>query len=99
MYATAESRSTVRSDTGGERAWDVLHLVDFIEQQSTLDADRIGIMGHSDGAAVSLFAAALDERLAFVALNSYFCAFEESIVAIDHCECNYVPGLRRLGEI
>lgn len=87
----------------GERTWDVLRLVDFVESRaggrSALDADRIAITGHSGGAAVSLFAAALDDRLAPVALNAYFCTFEESIVAIDHCECNYVPGLLELGEM
>lgn len=83
----------------GERTWDVLRLVDFVEQRPTLDGGRIGIVGHSGGAAVSMFAAALDERLAPVALNSYFCTFDESIVAIDHCECNYVPGIRRVGEM
>ncbi len=83
----------------GERTWDVLQLVDFIEHEPTLNADRIGITGHSGGAAVSLFAAAVDDRLAPVVLNAYFCTFEDSIVAIDHCECNYVPGLLRLGEM
>lgn len=83
----------------GERTWDVLCLVDFIVNEPMLDANRIAITGHSGGAAVSLFAAAVDDRLAPVALNSYFCTFEDSIVAIDHCECNYVPGIVRLGEM
>lgn len=89
----------------GDRTWDVLRLIEFVESRSrgqgraALDADRIAITGHSGGAAVSLFAAALDDRLAPVALNAYFCTFEESIVAIDHCECNYAPGILRLGEM
>lgn len=84
---------------GGERTWDILCLADFIEREPTLETDRIAVTGHSGGAAVSLFAAALDDRLAPVALNAYFCTFEDSIVAIDHCECNYVPGILRLGEM
>lgn len=83
----------------GERTWDVLRLLDVVENEPTLDADRIAITGHSGGAAVSLFAAALDERLAPVTLNAYFCTFEDSIVAIDHCECNYVPGILRVGKM
>lgn len=83
----------------GERAWDILQLLEFVERQSVLDAERIGIVGHSGGAAAAMFAAALDDRLAPVALNSYFCTFDASIVAIDHCECNYVPGIRRMGEM
>lgn len=83
----------------GERTWDVLCLADFIEREPTLETNRIAITGHSGGAAVSLFATALDDRLAPVVLNAYFCTFEDSIVAIDHCECNYVPGILRLGEM
>ncbi|AHG01651.1 hypothetical protein HALLA_04425 (plasmid) [Halostagnicola larsenii XH-48] len=83
----------------GERTWDVLRLVDFVENEEILDDSRIAITGHSGGAAVSMFAAALDERLSPVALNAYFCTFKDSIIAIDHCECNYVPGIFRLGEM
>lgn len=83
----------------GERVWDVLRLVDFVEQRPGLDSDRVAITGHSGGGAVTLFAAALDERLSPVAPNAYFCTFRDSIVAIDHCECNYIPGLLRLGEM
>ncbi len=83
----------------GERVWDVLQLVDFAERRSILDASRIGITGHSSGGAVALFAAALDERFGVVAPNAYFCALGDSIVPIDHCVCNHVPGLLRLGEL
>lgn len=83
----------------GERTRDILQLLEFVERQSVLDADRIGIVGHSGGGAAAMFAAALDDRLAPVAVSSYFCTFDASIVAIDHCECNYVPGIRRMGEM
>ncbi|WP_435320854.1 alpha/beta hydrolase family protein [Haloarchaeobius sp. TZWSO28] len=83
----------------GERVWDTLRLLDFVEEQSVFDTDQIAVTGHSGGAAVALFAAALDERVSVVAPNAYFCTFRDSIVAIDHCECNYVPGILRLGEL
>ena len=83
----------------GERVWDVLRLLDFVEERPDLDADRIALTGHSGGGAVTLFAAALDERVSPVAPNAYFCTFRDSIIAIDHCECNYVPGVLRLGEM
>lgn len=83
----------------GERVWDVLQLVDFVEHRPSLDATRIGITGHSGGGAVALFAAALDERFEIVAPNAYFCALNDSIVPIDHCVCNYVPGLLRFGKL
>lgn len=83
----------------GDRTWDVTRLLDFVEQRDALDDGRVALTGHSGGGAVTLFAAAVDERVDVVAPSSYFCTFEDSIAAIDHCECNYVPGILRLGEM
>lgn len=83
----------------GERTWDVLKLLEFVDTRPGLDDDRLAITGHSGGGAVTLYAAALEERFSVVAPNAYFCTFEDSIIEHDHCECNYVPGVRRLGEM
>ncbi|ELK54409.1 hypothetical protein D320_10159 [Haloferax sp. BAB-2207] len=83
----------------GERVWDVCRLVDFVADAPDLDADRLAVCGHSGGGTVALLAAALDERLGAVVACASVCPFEDSIVPIDHCLCNYVPGLRRLGEV
>ena len=94
MHAQLFGRSLV-----GERVWDVSRLVDFVEGRPELDSDRIAITGNSGGGTVSLFAAAVDERISLSAPSSYFCTFEDSIASIHHCECNYVPGVARLGEL
>ncbi|RDI69866.1 alpha/beta hydrolase family protein [Halopelagius longus] len=83
----------------GERVWDALRLVEFVERRPELDDDRIAVTGHSGGGMVALFSAALDERLSPAAPCASVCSFDHSIVPIDHCLCNYVPGVRRLGEI
>ncbi|MFC6825166.1 alpha/beta hydrolase family protein [Halopelagius fulvigenes] len=83
----------------GERVWDALRLVEFVERRPELDGDRVAVTGHSGGGIVALFAAALDERLAPAAPCASVSSFDRSIVSIDHCLCNYVPGVRRLGEI
>ncbi|ELZ63444.1 hypothetical protein C457_19423 [Haloferax prahovense DSM 18310] len=83
----------------GERVWDVRRLVDFVEGHSALDADRLAVCGHSGGGTVALLAGALDDRIGHVVACASVCPFEDSIVPIDHCLCNYVPGLRRLGEV
>lgn len=83
----------------GERVWDVLQLVTFVDDHTEFDSNRLGITGHSGGAAVALFASALSNRFAVVAPCCYFCTYEDSILAIEHCECNYVPGLLDIGEM
>lgn len=83
----------------GARVWDVLKLIEFADGCPALDADRLAVTGHSGGGVVALYAAALDERLSPVAPCASVCPFADSLVPIDHCVCNYVPGIRRLGEV
>jgi poly(3-hydroxybutyrate) depolymerase len=83
----------------GDRVWDISRLLDWALENLPVDSDRIGITGNSTGGTISLFAAALDERITLSAPGSYFCTFAGSIGSIHHCECNYVPGLLTLGEM
>ena len=83
----------------GERVWDMSRLIDWAIANLPVDAQRIAMTGNSGGGTVSLFAAACETRIAVAVPSCYFCTFEGSIGTIRHCECNYVPGLMRLGEM
>lgn len=83
----------------GDRVWDISRLLDWALETLPVDPQRIAITGNSSGGTISLFAAALDERIKLSAPGSYFCTFAGSIGSIYHCECNYVPGLLTLGEM
>ncbi len=83
----------------GERVWDTSRLIDWAVDNLPIDASRIAITGNSGGGTISLFASACDTRIALSMPGCYFCTFVGSIGTIHHCECNYVPGLLRLGEM
>jgi len=83
----------------GERVWDMGCLIDWAVANLEVDETRIAMTGNSGGGTVTVFAAACDERIAVAMPGSYFCTFEGSIGSIRHCDCNYVPGLLRLGEM
>lgn len=83
----------------GERVWDTSRLIDWAVAHLPIDAGRIAITGNSGGGTISLFASACDTRIALSMPGCYFCTFVGSIGTIHHCECNYVPGLLRLGEM
>lgn len=83
----------------GDRVWDISRLLDWALETLPVDPQKIAITGNSGGGTISLFAAALDERISLSAPGSYFCTFAGSIGSIYHCECNYVPGLLTLGEM
>ena len=83
----------------GERVWDMSRLIDWAMAHLAIDPNRIAITGNSGGGTVSLFAAACDTRITVAVPSCYFCTFAGSIGAIHHCDCNYVPGILRLGEM
>ena len=83
----------------GDRVWDISCLIDWALATQNVDRHRIAITGNSGGGTISLFAAACDPRIAVAVPSCYFCTFAGSIGSIHHCECNYVPGILRLGEM
>jgi len=47
----------------GKMVWDLIRGIDYLETRPEIDHDRIGVAGHSLGAIVSMYLAALDERI------------------------------------
>ncbi len=83
----------------GDRVWDMSRLIDWAIEHQGADPARIAITGNSGGGTVSLFAAACDTRISVAVPGCYFNTFAGSIGSIIHCDCNYVPGILRLGEM
>ena len=83
----------------GDRVWDMSRLIDWAIERQGVDPARIAITGNSGGGTVSLFAAACDTRISVAVPGCYFNTFAGSIGSIIHCDCNYVPGILRLGEM
>lgn len=77
----------------GERVWDVSRAIDALHEFPDVDTGRIGCMGNSGGGTTTYFAACLDERIGTAMPSCYVCTFRDSIGMIDHCECNYIPGI------
>lgn len=83
----------------GLRIYDAFKLVDYLGTRPDTDINRLGAMGISGGGMHTFFSTCLDERIKACVVSGYFCTFRESIFAMDHCTCNFVPGLHRFGEI
>ncbi len=60
---------------------------------------KVGVMGISGGGMLAFFTAALDQRIAAAVISGYFCDWRKSILSLQHCTCNFVPGLLQLGEL
>jgi len=83
----------------GMRVRDGRRLVDYLESRPECDTARLGAMGISGGGMHTLFSTAIDTRIAAAVISGYFSTFKESILAMHHCACNFVPGLAQFGEI
>jgi dienelactone hydrolase len=82
-----------------ERVFDVDRGIDYLASRGDVDLRRLGVMGNSGGGTVSLFSAALLPRLRLAMPSCYFCTFRDSIMNIEHCVDNYIPGLLRYAEM
>ena len=90
MVAIMNGRTTI-----GERVWDVSRAIDALENHFSelVETDKVCLMGNSGGGTATYYAAAIDERIKLAMPSCAVCSWEESIAAMDHCICNYVPHI------
>lgn len=80
----------------GERCWDVSRAIDVVEKHfPMIDGEKIALMGNSGGGTATIYAAAVDTRIAAAMPSCAFCGYLPSIGAQEHCLCNYVPGIMK----
>lgn len=80
----------------GERVWDIQRVIDVLENHLTeyIDPRKIMCMGNSGGGTATFYAAAIDDRIHLSVPSCAVCSFDDSIIPISHCGCNYIPGIR-----
>ena len=83
----------------GYRVWDISRILDWLGSVHPFDPRRVAITGNSGGGTTSVFAPACEERITVAEPSCYFCTQAASVGSINHCECNYVPGLLREAEL
>jgi len=83
----------------GERCWDALCAILYLQSRPDVQVGVLGCLGHSGGSCTALWLSALDPRITVVVVSGYFCSFKASILAMPHCECNYVPGVLEWAEM
>lgn len=83
----------------GERVWDISRAIDLLSNFEQCDLDKILITGNSGGGTASFYAACLDARIKACIPSCAFCPYDDSIMAMLHCGCNYIPSARRYFEM
>ena len=92
MSAIIGGRTTI-----GERVHDVSRAIDTMtsEEFGFIDRERIMIMGNSGGGTASYYSAAIDERISLCMPSCAVCTYKDSIAAMFHCTCNFVPNIAK----
>jgi len=80
----------------GERCHDVSCTIDVVEQHfPMIGMERIFMTGNSGGGTTTIYATALDTRIKAAMPSCALCGYYASIGAMQHCPCNYIPGIMK----
>lgn len=92
MVANLMGRSLI-----GERVWDVQRVLDAVLDHfgDRITMDGSVLLGESGGGTATYYTACLEDRFSLYMPIVALCTFEDSIVDISHCVCNYVPGVAK----
>ena len=83
----------------GMRIHDLRCCLDYLETRPDVEPRRLWAVGHSGGGMAAVFLAAIDARVSATVCSGYACLWRHSLMDMDHCSCNFVPGLLTLIEM
>jgi len=78
----------------GERLWDLMRCVDYLESLPIVDNSRIGCGGLSLGGEMAMWLGGMDERMVVTVSAGFLTTMDH--MEQDHCMCWKFDGLRQL---
>ena len=78
----------------GERLWDLIRCLDYLESLPMVDSSRIGCAGLSLGGEMTMWLGAMDKRIAASVSSGFLTVMDQ--MEQNHCMCWKFDGLREL---
>lgn len=78
----------------GERLWDLMRCVDYLESLAEVDNARIGCAGLSLGGEMAMWLGGMDQRIQATVSAGFLTKMDQ--LEQNHCTCWKFPGLRQL---
>lgn len=78
----------------GERLWDLMRCVDYLESLNGIDKNKIGCAGLSLGGEMAMWLGAIDQRIQATASAGFLTKMDQ--MEQNHCMCWKFSGLREL---
>jgi len=94
-YITAMNALLLGRTLIGERCWDVSRAIDLALTYPEIDGERILCTGNSGGGTATFYAACFDERIKVAMPSCAVCTYKDSIGAMNHCSCNFIPQIAK----
>lgn len=96
-YVHTMANLLIGRTTIGERVWDVSRAIDVLEKyfSQVIDKDNIICLGNSGGGTTTFYAACVDTRIKTAIPSCCFARYDDSIAAMRHCTCNFIPDIRK----
>ena len=82
----------------GIRCWEVSRAIDFLQTKDFVN-DKFGVIGQSGGGTTAAFSSVFDNRIDASVISGYFCTWYDSIFAMNHCICNFIPGIWQYADL
>ncbi len=93
-YRLAHMGEPLGIPVAGMLTWDLMRLIDWLEQDARFDTGRLGCLGFSGGGMQTLWLSALDDRVKVAAISGYLYGYRDALLTLNNnCSCNYVPHL------
>ena len=84
----------------GEVITDGLYLLDEVHNLDYVDKNKIGVAGISAGGALSMFTAAIDERISAVYVQGYYGSYKTTFGTRGlHGNVNRIPGILKVADL
>ena len=91
MSALLNGRTTI-----GERVHDTICALDTVlERFDFIDTSRIMCVGNSGGGTATYYTTCIDERIKLAMCACSVCTYKDSIAAMHHCVCNFIPNIAK----
>ena len=78
---------------------DGMRALDYLLTRPEVDPARIGATGIGAGGALTMYTAALDDRVRVALVNSYLGKYVVTSLDEEHCPCNDIPGILHYAEM
>lgn len=93
-YRLAHMGEPLGIPVAGMLTWDLMRLIDWLQQDGRFDTENLGCLGFSGGGMQTLWLAALDERVKTAVISGYLYGYRDALLTLNNnCSCNYVPHL------